>query len=80
MNIYKGRFLPDNSTVANDANTPISKVSREWCTNLENSNIHSLKPSLVKQRKLDMLFDNDEHTNIRYARDEPVEFDDEFKS
>ena len=39
MNIYKGRCLLDKSIVANDANKPISKVSREWFIKLDNSNI-----------------------------------------
>ena len=59
MHIYKGRFLHDKSIVANDANKPISKVSREWFINLGNSNIHREKPSFIEQRKFDN-FDNHE--------------------
>ena len=75
MNIYKGRFLPDKSSVANDANKPIRKVSREWFINLDNSNIHREKPLFIEQSKLD-TFDKYENNIIRYERDEPVEFDD----
>ena len=75
MNIYKGRFLPDNSIVANDANKPKSKVSREWFINLNNSNIHREKPLFIVQSHLDKV-DNHEHKIVRYERGEPVEFDD----
>ena len=60
MNIYSGRLLPENSIVANDANTPISKVSREWFNNLDNSNIHREQPLFIEQSKLD-TFDKREH-------------------
>ena len=74
MNIYKGRFLHDKSIVANDANKPISKVSREWFINLDNSNIHRQKPLFIVQSHLDS-FEKHENKIIRYERDEPVEFD-----
>ena len=74
MNIYEGRFLFDKSIVANDANKPIRKVSREWFINLDSSNIHTEKPLFIEQSKLDK-FDKHETKLIRYERDEPVEFD-----
>ena len=78
MNIYEGRFLFDKSIVANDANKPIRKVSREWFINLDSSNIHTEKPLFIEQSKLDK-FDKHETKLIRYERDEPVEFDVQFK-
>jgi hypothetical protein len=78
MNIYKGKFLPDKSIVANDANKPISKVSREWFINLDNSNMHREKPLFIDQTKLDK-FNKHENNIIRYERNEPVEFDNYFK-
>ena len=75
MHIYKGRFLHDKSSVANDANKPISKVPRERFTNLDNSNIHREKPLFTVQSKLD-TFDNHENQILRYERGEPDEFDD----
>ncbi len=54
MNIYKCDFY---LIVANDANKPISKVSREWFINLDNSNIHREKTLFIVQSHLD-TFDN----------------------
>ena len=79
MNLYKGRCLSDKSTVANDANKPISNVFREWFIHLDKSNIHREKPSFMEQRKL-YKFEKHAHKLIIYERDEPVEFDDDFKS
>ena len=78
MNIYKGRFLPDKSIVANDTNKPISKISLEWFINLNNSNIHREKPLFIEQSKL-AKFDKHENKIIRYERGEPVEFNSYFK-
>ena len=75
VHIYKGRFLHDKSSVANDANKPIRKVSRKWFIDLGNSNIHREKPLFIEQSKLH-TFDKHENKIIRYGRDQPVEFDD----
>ena len=74
MNIYKGRLLPDKSTVAKDATKPIRKVSREWFIALNNSDIHRAKPVFIDQTKLDK-FDKHEHDIIMMERAEPMEFD-----
>ena len=74
MNICKGRFLHDKPIVANDANKPISKVSREWLINLNNSNIHNEKPLIIEQSNLD-TFDTHEDKLLGYERGEPVEPD-----
>ena len=75
MYIYKARFLPVKPSVANDASKPISKVSRGWIINLDNSNMHTEKPLCFVQSKSD-TFHKHETKIIRYERGEPVEFDD----
>jgi hypothetical protein len=71
--MFKGRLLPDKSTVENDVHKPISKVSREWIIYLNNSNMHKHKPSFTTQSKRD-TFDSHEHEIIMMARGEPFEF------
>ena len=78
MNIYKGRLLPDKSTVANDATKPIRKVSREWFITLDNLNIRREKPLFMEQRRFEK-FGNHENNIMVRARGQPMEFDDYVK-
>ena len=78
MNIYRVRFLLDKSIVANDANKPIRKVSREWFISSDNSNIHREKPLFMEQSKFDKVGKHEDNITV-WERGEPMEFDDYFK-
>eukprot|EP00969_Alexandrium_andersonii_P216792 9575055-Alexandrium_andersonii.AAC.1 len=39
MAIFRGCFLPDQSIVANEQNEPVSTVSKEWLTHLNDDKL-----------------------------------------
>ena len=46
MAIYRGCFLPDKSIVANEQNTNISTVCKEWLLNLDDKKMNTRSTSI----------------------------------
>ena len=78
MNIFKSRFLPYKSLVANDANKPINKLASEWFINLNNPYIQREKTLFINQSELPK-FDKHKNKIIKYKNDQPLECEEYFK-
>ena len=57
MNLFKCKFMSSNTIVSNDANKPISKISREYFIYLDNPDILREHPLHIKLERLNCNFD-----------------------
>ena len=57
MNLFKCKFRSRNTIVSNDANKPISKISREYFIYLDNPDILREHPLRIKLERLKCKFE-----------------------
>ena len=57
MNLFKCKFMSSNTIVSNDANKPISKISREYFIYLDNPDTLREHPLHIKLERLKCNFD-----------------------
>ncbi len=79
MQLYKSKFMPDKTIASNDANKPISKVSREWFIYLNDKCIKRERVLKIDISKLP-AFNRHAGKVLRVLRGENVEPDDEYKN